>query len=230
MSTLPSLPFTPIDSVRVAVDAPVSTDLLADICVNLNYLYAGISNANGKSIAVFTTPGAAVWTPPPGITNIWLEMVGGGGSGYNGSNNPGGGSGAFQMYEVAGLTGAAINLFVGSGGMSGGDGTNSWFGAYNQYYAAGGMHSGGAGGGAGGVPVIGANAFGSSSPGGPGVSSSVGGIGGVPGGPFASRPAQGSSTAPGESGLNFGCGGAGGGAGGGGAGGAGGGGCIIIHY
>ena len=57
MSTLPSFPFTPIDSVRVAVDAPVSTDLMTDISVDLNYLYAGINNANGKSIDVAVPPG-----------------------------------------------------------------------------------------------------------------------------------------------------------------------------
>ncbi len=38
MALLPNTPFTDIEDFRVAVDAPVSTDLMTDIVVDLNYL------------------------------------------------------------------------------------------------------------------------------------------------------------------------------------------------
>ncbi len=38
MPGLPNTPFTDIEDFRVAVDAPVSTDLMTDIVVDLNYL------------------------------------------------------------------------------------------------------------------------------------------------------------------------------------------------
>jgi hypothetical protein len=180
MSTLPSSPFKNIDSVRVAVDAPVSTDLMTDIVVDINYLYAGISNANGKSLAVFLTPGAFVWTPPAGITACWIEEVGGGGAGGALGFGPGG-AGAFQMYQINGLTGAPISLQVGAGAVFGGAAaTDTWFGAFNQNVAAhGGNGNNSGGGGTPGAVVNNATTFGLNAPAGP--FGNVYGIGGVSG-------------------------------------------------
>ncbi len=44
MASLPKTPFVDIDSTRVAVDAPVSTDLWQDTVVNENYLKAVLSD------------------------------------------------------------------------------------------------------------------------------------------------------------------------------------------
>lgn len=38
MASLPKVPFTDIEDFRVAVDAPVSTDLMTDIVIDLNNL------------------------------------------------------------------------------------------------------------------------------------------------------------------------------------------------
>lgn len=43
MASLPNAPFTDIEDFRVAVDAPVSQDLMTDIVVNENYLFAALS-------------------------------------------------------------------------------------------------------------------------------------------------------------------------------------------
>ncbi len=61
MASLPKIPFTDIDDTRVAVDAPVSTDLMTDIVVNGNYLKAVV------------TDGA---TAPQGIVASDIEVTG----------------------------------------------------------------------------------------------------------------------------------------------------------
>ena len=62
MPALPKIPFTAIDSLRVAVDAPVSTDLMTDMATDLNYLYSvvsdGASAVAGISAKAVTTNGA----------------------------------------------------------------------------------------------------------------------------------------------------------------------------
>lgn len=44
MALLPKIPWTDIDDTRVAVDAPVSTDLWTDTVVDLNYLKATLTD------------------------------------------------------------------------------------------------------------------------------------------------------------------------------------------
>ena len=136
MPALPSVPFVSIDSARVAVDAPVSTDLMTDIAVDLNYLKSGVDLVGGKSFVMFTTPGANTWTVPAGITTAEVEMVGGGGGGGGAATGTGGGGGsaAYQRYQFTGLTpGASVSIQVGAGGAAVGDetvgnpGTDSWF-------------------------------------------------------------------------------------------------------
>lgn len=44
MASLPSVPWTDIEDFRVEVDAPVSTNLMTDIVVDLNYLKAVLTD------------------------------------------------------------------------------------------------------------------------------------------------------------------------------------------
>lgn len=44
MALLPKIPWVDMDDARVATDAPVSTDLMTDMNVNLNYLKAVLSD------------------------------------------------------------------------------------------------------------------------------------------------------------------------------------------
>lgn len=44
MALLPKIPWTDVDDTRVAVDAPVSTDWGTDVCVDLNYLKAVLTD------------------------------------------------------------------------------------------------------------------------------------------------------------------------------------------
>jgi hypothetical protein len=64
MALLPKVPWTDIDDTRVAVDAPVSTDLWIDTVVDLNYLKATLTdgvlapqnlNINGLTVAAPST-------------------------------------------------------------------------------------------------------------------------------------------------------------------------------
>jgi len=62
MAALPSTPFTSIDDTRVAVDAPVSTDLFTDVVVDLNYLKAVLTDGalapQGITASTLTLEGA----------------------------------------------------------------------------------------------------------------------------------------------------------------------------
>lgn len=64
MALLPKVPWTDIDDFRVAVDAPVSTDLMTDIVVDLNYLKAVVTDGalapQGITCAVLDAYGNAV--------------------------------------------------------------------------------------------------------------------------------------------------------------------------
>lgn len=90
MATLPSVPFVSIDSTRVAVDAPVSTDLMTDIGVDLNYLKAAVDLLGGSVSEIFLANDT--WTCPAGITKIKVRMRGPGGGGGGGADSsfPGG--------------------------------------------------------------------------------------------------------------------------------------------
>ena len=246
MSALPSVPFVSIDSARVAVDAPVSTDLMTDIAIDLNYLKNGVDLAGGKSIAIITTPGAGTWTVPAGITTAVVEMVGGGGGGAWTVSNPlfGGGSGAYQVYWLTGLIpGALMNLNVGAGGPGGtagstpgASGTRTWFGTTGTYADLGTGGNIAAAPGAGGVSVRGATYMGIDGEGSP-VSGATQSTGGRPPWLRTTTKALTGQLTPagsaGPAGLPYGGGGSGGDntLGGGGAnGGAGANGIIVIHY
>ena len=189
MSALPNFPFVSIDSTRVAVDAPVSTDLMTDMAVDLNFLAAGLALAGGKSLAVFTTPGAGTWTVPAGVTSAIVEAVGGGASGAGGSTNPGGGggSGAWQTFSLTGLVaGTVVNIQVGTGGpltspgTNGTDGTPSWVVNSSFYadYGRAGLANGTPG--VGGSAQISSTLFGMSGESGGSPSGGTGGTGSLP--------------------------------------------------
>lgn len=91
MSTLPNTPYVSIDSTRVAVDAPVSTDLLTDMCVDLNYLKAAADTFGGNTQAIFLASGT--WTCPSGVTKIKVRAWGAGGGGGGGGNGASGNGG-----------------------------------------------------------------------------------------------------------------------------------------
>jgi hypothetical protein len=101
-----------------------------------------------------------VWTVPPAVSKIKVELWGaaggGGGAGaysysYNLTNGGDGGSGGYAMQEINVVPNQQFNVFIGSGGSAGGNaiyiypgyyydtdgypGGDTWFG---QYMAAGG--------------------------------------------------------------------------------------------
>ena len=81
---------------------------------------------------ILTTPGAGVWVVPAGVTQIEVQMWGGGGgSGRSfvfGAISGCGGSGGFARAVFTGLTPLAnLNYFVGGGGGSGAAGAKTWF-------------------------------------------------------------------------------------------------------
>lgn len=121
MPLLPNTPWTDIDSVRVAVDAPVSTDLMTDIVINLNYLRA---NQSAKRMSAFYVSGS--FTVPLDTNNIIAEgqAAGGGGGGDAG----GGGAGAYAKVSLAVTPGEVITYVIGAhgnGGVANGDGTSA---------------------------------------------------------------------------------------------------------
>lgn len=88
MASLPDSPWTDIEDFRVAVDAPVSTDLMTDIVVNLNYLYTGLGLLGGVNVQNITSTGT--FTVPAGITKLLVRMWAGGGGGASGNSSAGG--------------------------------------------------------------------------------------------------------------------------------------------
>jgi hypothetical protein len=84
-----------------------------------------------------TTAGAGTWTCPAGVTSVFAECWGAGGSGATGSgstNGAGGGGGEYAAGYVTVVPLAVYNLSVGAGGaavtgsaLSGNDGASSWF-------------------------------------------------------------------------------------------------------
>jgi len=55
MAVLPITPWVNMDDTRVAVDAPVSTDLMTDMNVNLNYLKSAITDGAASTQGISTT-------------------------------------------------------------------------------------------------------------------------------------------------------------------------------
>jgi len=88
----------------------------------------------------FTTPGAATWTVPAGVTSIQIVATGGAGGGDGYAYGTGyGGNGAVVTATLAVTPGQVLQLFVGGGGAIGG---GSGLPAGSQHYG------GGSGGGA----------------------------------------------------------------------------------
>ncbi len=85
MPALPSTPFTSIDSARVAVDAPISTDLMTDFGVNFNYLKSAVDILGGFVVVPFYA--TDTWTCPAGVTKIRVREKGQGGGGGGGGDN-----------------------------------------------------------------------------------------------------------------------------------------------
>lgn len=78
MASLPNIPWTDIEDFRVAVDAPVSTDLMSDIVIDLNFLKSGVDLfSRNRAIALSTT----TFVVPAGITRIYAKIWGGGAGG-----------------------------------------------------------------------------------------------------------------------------------------------------
>jgi hypothetical protein len=131
------------------------------------YDYSGNANHGTLShnldatVVAFTDVGTTTWTPPAGITEVDVLVVGGGGGGGKG----GGGAGGLIFEDGYSVTpGASISITVGAGGTAGststsgtagGNGGNSVFGSVTAIGGGGGgKHigngiSGGSGGGGG---------------------------------------------------------------------------------
>lgn len=96
------------------------------IGIGNNLTYNNFNNfSNSTYPSIFTSPvtfsnaGTFNWTVPPGITNICIEIWGGGGTGGNGgtmsSGANGGGGYGFQCFNVS--PGSTLTLVVGNSGQ-----------------------------------------------------------------------------------------------------------------
>ena len=75
----------------------------------------------GTAADVFTTSGAQTWTAPAGVTQVYAECWGGGGSGAtggSGKNGAGGGGGEYAAAFVGVTPSTVYNLTVGAGGTA----------------------------------------------------------------------------------------------------------------
>lgn len=94
----------------------------------------------GKQEAIFTNTGTSTFIVPSGISEVSVEVVGGGGGSNNasGSGSPGAGGGGYSTKIVNVSATTSIQLFVGTGGITG-QGQWSTFGTNGFYlYATGG--------------------------------------------------------------------------------------------
>lgn len=117
----------------------------------------GASSIVGRTI-FYTSPGSHVFTTPPGVTSVEVEVWGAGGAGGassdgSGSGLPagtagaGGGGGGYAYKRIFGLTeGDIIPVIVGAGGVgtagTGGAGGSSSFGPHCTAHGGGGGYSG----------------------------------------------------------------------------------------
>ena len=75
----------------------------------------------GTAATVFTSPGANTWTCPPGVTQVYAECWGGGGSagtGSSNSNGAGGSGGEYAAAFIAVTPGNVYNYTVAAGGAN----------------------------------------------------------------------------------------------------------------
>ena len=101
----------------------------------------------------FLTPGTTTWTAPAFVTKVnAVVLSGGGGGGGVGKNGAGGGGGGVvYANNIPVSPGATYTINVGSGGIPGGAGGNSWFGPNGSTSASSFIYA--TGGGAGGYPA-----------------------------------------------------------------------------
>ncbi len=89
----------------------------------LGLLSANLLSAQTTSRA-FTTPGYDVFTPPPGVDSVYVDIFGAGGGG-NPFNGNGGGSGAFTRVAFKLKGNGLVYTYVGRGGTSAKSGESS---------------------------------------------------------------------------------------------------------
>lgn len=84
-----------------------------------------------KQTAIFRFQGPDIFTVPPGVTEILIEMWGAGGGGH--SPGGGGGSGGYWIGNLAVEEGNVINLSIGSGGSAGSLSTDAGTGGNTSF-------------------------------------------------------------------------------------------------
>lgn len=106
----------------------------------------------GSGDDLFTDPGNASWTCPPGVTSVDVQCIGGGGGGGQASGGGGGGGGGEWAENTAFTTvpGQQYPLTVGAGGAGGKAGANTLWNN-GSIRAHGGSPGSGTSGGAGGT-------------------------------------------------------------------------------
>jgi hypothetical protein len=79
----------------------------------------------------YSTPGPGTFTVPTGVTEITVEVWGGGGRGAGmpaaGGGGAGGGGGAYSRETIVVTPGTTYNFFVGAGSSTAAPGGDSWF-------------------------------------------------------------------------------------------------------
>lgn len=129
---------------------------------------------------IVTLTSGSSWTVPSGVTNIVVTLIGAGGGGTAGANNPGQGSFGQPGQRIASTVtttpGASISYSLGAGGTAGGGtgGTTTFTGATSATGGLGASQNGYAGTTASGYPNGGGN-----SASGTGTSGGAGGAGSI---------------------------------------------------
>lgn len=147
-----------VDGTNWSFIAPTEGMTVYNKATDFAYRYSGtawVAVVTGVDYQVFTTPGAATWTKPSGISAnalVLVELWAGGGPGGNaGANNGGGGGGGGHRAKWfrAGELGATESLTIGAGGTAGVRGGDTSFGSHMTAYGGGygnGVDPGGGGG------------------------------------------------------------------------------------
>ncbi|WP_413558359.1 beta strand repeat-containing protein [Bdellovibrio sp. HCB209] len=208
----------------IAVDVGTTANKIVQLDANAKLPAVDASNVSGlppfRNMQVVSS--TATWTPPAGVTKVYIQIWGAGGGGGGGSSDllapPGGSGGGGGAYASGFFTLAdsnAVTVTIGTGGNKGNAGQTGSAGgtsSFGSYISA----SGGLGGPMGGsTPIAGGTSTATMAiTGGWGFppASSFGGMGGASG--MGGSPSPG-STAAGQTGANAICSGCGGGGGGG---------------
>ncbi len=93
------------------------------------YCFSGACTTLPAGSMTFTTPGAATFVVPPGVTSVSVVVVGAGGAGPTGAASFGGGGGGALCYlnSITVTPGSSIPVVVGTGGVGGSNGSQSSF-------------------------------------------------------------------------------------------------------